>query len=198
MSLKCQPLPWNLLLKSSKKFRQGKFSVPLALCQLYNDSVGFSLFPNLDPLWTKWRPLNSPQWISNPLPTFKDYRFFWFWWVPRGDRKFQKISWCCFCSHFDVVFSLETVFSFCSMIVLFTNTCLSFQRSCFVSGCKMKKQISSNTRFWLPYYRDFLNICSLLVFFAPLILVLKFSFFWNHPTHQHEYMSFKPHFAMLP
>lgn len=101
MSLKCQPLPWNLLLKSSKKFRQGKFSVPLALCQLYNDSVGFSLFPNLDPLWTKWRFLNSPQWISNPLPTFKDYRFFWFWWVPRGDKVPENIMvlflfsfWC--------------------------------------------------------------------------------------------------------
>lgn len=75
---------WNVSLsrygsfsKAARNSDKESFQFLSSSCQLYNESVGLSLFPNLDPLWAQWKLLNSSQWISNPLLTFKDYRFFW-------------------------------------------------------------------------------------------------------------------------
>lgn len=159
---------WNVsllslspLLKRSERCRQGKFSAPLRLCQLYNESVGLSLFPNLDPLKAQWRLLNSSWWLPKPFLTFKDYRFFWVWWVVSGSRKFHKTGCIVFDHH--VLFSsnvvnLESTFHSHGH-TLEANISSAFQRGYFISGWP----IALKPSIWLLCYMDFLN-CFLMIF----------------------------------
>lgn len=178
---------WNVSLsreisfsKAARNLDKESFQCLSTLCQLYNDSVGFSLFPNLDPLWTKWRLLNSSQWISNPLLTLKDYGFFWFWWVPRGNRKFQKIPWCCFCPLCPFLFSSWWGLFFRNCILFLLHDCtlykylpfLSKKLFCFWLHIKWK----GTDFFKHMFLASLLQRFSQYLFFACVLCSLNLSF----------------------